>query len=266
MKFKSIIILLLLAVGFSPTVKGQSTALQPFEGATHTYQWNGLQSGDDYEFYLTADASGQVILDDGASGEFDFIGSRGGKVANGQSSASVPIKWNLGSSLHAYYLWFKVTAPGGCSNYSYVGVQPQINRFDLLSENVPADNTVSCPAVAASDGFNPMASAYDAGTTTLKFVVRRVNGTDNKLTASAGDTYDWFFEPVLTVDPASNRAVSIVSIVGSKSGTLSANANNLYTVNGSDNEVIVTVAVKNVPGTSQDVKLNIRNQGELKTN
>ena len=263
---KSIIIFILLAAGVSPTAKGQSSALQPFEGATHTYQWNGLQSGDDYEFYLTADASGQVVLDDGASGEFDFVDNRSGKVANGQSSASVPIRWNLGSSLHTYYLWFKITAPGGCSNYAYVGVQPQINRFDLLSENVPADNTVSCPAVAASDGFNPMASAYDAGTTTLKFIVRRVNGTDNKLTANAGDTYDWFFEPVLSVDTTTKSAISIISIVGAKSGTLTANANGLISVNGADNEVTVTVAVQNIPGTSQDVKLSIRNQGEMKTN
>lgn len=263
---KTIIILLLLAAGFGPAAKGQSTALQPFEGATHTYQWNGVQSGGDYEFYLTADASGQVVLDDGVSGEFDFMGNRTGKIATSQTSVSVPIKWNLGSSLHVYYLWFKVTAADGCSNYRYVGVQPQINKFDLLSENVPADNTVSCPAVAANDGFNPLASGYDAGTTILKFVVRRVNGTDNKLTASAGDTYDWFFEPVLSVDPATNSAISIVSIIGAQSGVLTANADKLFMVNGVDNEVTVTVAVKNVPGTSQDVKLNIRNQGEMKTN
>jgi len=37
-------------------------------------------------------------------------------------------------------------------------------------------------------------------------------------------------------------------------------------VNGTDNEVTVTVAVKNVPGTSQDVKLMIKNQGENRTN
>jgi hypothetical protein len=186
-------------------------------------------------------------------------------VIGNDGTAVTQVQWNKGASGRIYYLWLEASI-SGCSNRINIQIAPQINRFDLLSENVPADNTVSCPSVAASDGFNPMASAYDAGTTTLKFIVRRVNGTDNKLTASAGDTYDWFFEPVLTVDPASTSAASIVSIVGNKSGTLSANANNLYTVNGSDNEVTVTVAVKNVPGTSQDVKLNIRNQGEEQTN
>jgi len=135
-----------------------------------------------------------------------------------------------------------------------------------LSENIPVDNTISCPAVASTDGFNPLAPAYDAGTTTLKFIVRRVNGTDNKLTAQAGDSYDWFFEPVLSVDPAFNAGISILSIVGVNSGKLVANANSLYTVNGTDSEVTVTVAIKNVPGTSQDVKLMIKNQGENRTN
>ena len=229
----------------------------------HAYICNGITAGADFEFYLTANADGSGRYDDGLTGEFDIINSKG--VIGNDGTAITQVQWNRGAAGHIYYLWLEASI-SGCSNRISIQIAPQINRFDLMSENVPADNTVSCPAVAASDGFNPMASAYDAGTTTLRFVVRRVNGTDNKLTASAGDTYDWFFEPVLTVDPASNSAVSIVSIVGSKSGTLSANANNLYTVNGSDNEVTVTVAVKNVPGTSQDVKLNIRNQGEMKTN
>jgi hypothetical protein len=259
---KYIIIAVLLAVGFSPTAQAQSSALHPFEGATHTYQWNGLQSGDDYEFYLTADAGGNVILDDGANAQFDFLSNRVGKVGVGVSSASVPIRWNTGASASAYYLWFKVSAPGGCSNKTFVGITPQMNHFDLLSENIPVDNTVSCPAVAPSDGFNPMASAYDAGTTTLKFIVRRVNGTDNKLTVQTGDTYAWSFEPVLTVDPVLNTGISIVSIVGVNSGKLVADANRLYTVKGTDNEVTVTVAVKNVPGTSQEVKLMIKNQIE----
>jgi hypothetical protein len=265
-QLKNIIIAVLLAAGFSPTAKAQSSALHPFEGATHTYQWNGLQGGDDYEFYLTADASGSVVLDDGANGQFDFIGNRAGKIGAGESSASVPIRWNNGASSSAYYLWFKVTAAGGCSNYRYVGIQPQLNRFDLMSENIPIDNTISCPAVASTDGFNPLASAYDAGTTTLKFIVRRVNGTDNKLTVQTGDTYDWSFQPFLSVDPAFSQGISIVSIVGVNSGKLVADVNNLYSVTGTDNEVTVTVAVKNVPGTSQDVKLMIKNQGESRTN
>jgi hypothetical protein len=256
-------IILLLLLAFGQAAIAQSTARRPYEGAMHAYTCNGITVGAGFEFYLTANADGSGRYDDGLTGEFDIINSKG--VVGSDGLAFTQVQWNKGASGHIYYLWLEASI-SGCSNRINIQIAPQINRFDLMSENVPADNTVSCPAVAASDGFNPMASAYDAGTTTLKFVVRRVNGTDNKLTASTGDTYDWFFEPVLTVDPATNSAVSIVSIAGSKSGTLSANTNNLYTVNGGDNEVTVTVAVKNVPGTTQDVKLNIRNQGEMKTN
>lgn len=258
------IIILLLLFAFGQAAVAQSTARQPYEGALHSYACNGISAGAVFEFYITASADGSGRYDDGLTGEFDIINTKG--IVGNDGLASTPIQWNKGASLHIYYVWLEATDAGGCSNRINIQITPQTNQFDLLSENIPVDNTVSCPAVAASDGFNPMASAYDAGTTTLKFIVRRVNGTDNKLTADAGDSYDWFFEPVLAVDPASNAGISIVSIVGAKSGKLSANAGNLFTVNGADNEVTVTVAVKNVPGTSQDVKLTVRNQGESRTN
>jgi hypothetical protein len=263
-KFKHIIILVLLAVGFSPTARAQSTARQPYEGALQTYTCNGITVGAGYQFYITANANGNGHYDDGLTGEFDIINANGKVGADGL--ASTQIQWNIGASAHVYYVWLEATDAGGCSNRINIQVTPQINHFDLLSENIPVDNTVSCPAVAPSDGFNPMASAYDAGTTTLKFIVRRVNGTDNKLTAQTGDTYSWSFEPVLTVDPVLNTGISIVSIVGVNSGKLVADVNRLYTVKGTDNEVTVTVAVRNVPGTSQEVKLMIKNQIENQSN
>ena len=263
MKLFNHLIILLLLFAFAQTAIAQSTARQPYEGAMHAYICNGITAGADFEFYLTANADDSGRYDDGLTGEFDIINSKG--VIGNDGTAVTQVQWNKGASGHIYYLWFEASI-SGCSNRINIQITPQINRFDLLSENVPADNTVSCPAVAASDGFNPMASAYDAGTTTLRFIVRRVNGTDNKQTASTGDTYDWFFEPVLSVDTTTKSAISIISIVGAKSGTLTANANGLISVNGTDNEVTVTVSVQNIPGTSQDVKLSIRNQGEMKTN
>jgi len=263
-KLKHIIILVLLAVGFSPTANAQSTARQPYEGALQTYTCNGISAGALYNFYITANADGSGYYDDGLTGEFDIINAKGKVGVDGL--ASTQIQWNAGASSHIYYVWLEATDNGGCSNKINIQITPQINKFDLLSENIPVDNTMSCPAVASTDGFNPLAAAYDAGTTTLKFIVRRVNGTDNKLTAQAGDTYNWSFEPVLSVDPAYNLGISIVSIVGVNSGKLVADANNLFTVAGTDNEVTVTVAIKNVPGISQDVKLTIKNQIENQSN
>lgn len=264
MKLFNHLINLLLLLAFGQAARAQSTARQPYEGALHTYTCNGITAGAGFEFYLTANADGSGRYDDGLTGEFEILNSKG--IVRGDGLASTPIQWNKGASAHIYYVWLEASISGGCANRISIQISPQANHFDLLSENIPVDNTMSCPAVASTDGFNPLASAYDAGTTMLKFIVRRVNGTDNKLTAQAGDSYDWFFEPVLSVEPALNSGISVVSIVGVNSGKLTANANNLYTVNGTDNEVTVTVAIRNVPGTSQDVKLTIRNQGESRSN
>lgn len=261
---KHIIIIVLLLFAFGQTAKAQSSARQPYEGAMHTYTCNGISVGADYNFYITANADGSGVYDDGLTGEFDILNAKG--LVGDDGLATTQIKWNIGASAHIYYLWLEATVQGGCSNHIRIQISPQLNLFDMLSENIPVDNTMSCPSVASTDGFNALASNYDAGTTTLKFIVRRVNGTDNKLTAQAGDSYDWSFEPVLSVDPAYNTGISIVSIVGVTSGNLTKNENQLYTVNGADHEVTVTVAIKNLPGTSQDVKLMIKNQGESHTN
>jgi hypothetical protein len=257
---KHIIILVITLFVFGQAAQSQSTARNPYEDAIHEYTCNGISKGAGYEFYITANADGNGRYDDGLTGEFDILNPKGTVGQNGL--ASTPIKWNTGAAAHVYYLWLKANDVGGCSNFIQIQISPQINQFDLLSENISINNTVSCPAVASIDGFNPLASAYDAGTTTLKFIVKRINGTDNKLTASAGDTYDWKFEPALSVDPVTNTGILIVSVVGLNSGNLVADSNRLYTVNGADNEVTVTVAIKNVFGTAQDVKLMIKNQIE----
>lgn len=260
---KHIIILVLLAAGFSPTALAQSTALRPYEGALHTYACNGISVGAGYEFYITANADGSGRYDDGLTSEFDIINSNG--VVSGDGLASTQIQWNIGASAHIYYVWLEATITGGCSNRISLQISPQASQFDLMSENIPADHTVSCPSVSSSDGFNVLASAYDAGSTTVQFKISRVNGTDNKLTAQTGDTYDWSFEPVLSVNPDWNLGISILSVTGVNSGKLTANSDRIYTVSGTDNEVTVTVAIKNLPGTVQDIKLKIRNQSEDQT-
>ena len=261
---KHIIILAITLFAFGQAAQSQSTARQPYESALHTYTCNGINEGADYQFYITANADGSGRYNDGLTGEFEIINAKG-KVG-GDRLASTQIKWNKGASSHIYYVWMDASISGGCVNQINIQITPQINKFDMLSENIPVDNTISCPAVASTDGFNPLASAYDAGTTTLKFIVRRVHGTDNRSTVQTGDTYDWSFQPVLSVDPAFSQGISIVSIVGVHSGKLVADINNLYSVAGTDDEVTVTVAVKNVPGTSQDVKLTIQNQSESRSN
>lgn len=264
MKDSRTIIILLLLLVFGQAAIAQSTAFRPYEGALHTYTCNGISAGARYDFFITANADGSVRYDDGLTGEFDILDATG--VVGTDGLASTGIQWKLGASAHIYYLWLEATDQGGCSNRINIQVSPQVNQFNLLSENIPADNTVSCPSTAGINGFSAMASAYDAGSTALKFKVRRVNGTEDKSTIQSDDTYSWYFEPVLSVDPLINNDITIISVEGANSGTLLPNARHIYTVNGADNEVTVTVVVRNIPGTFQDVKLMIRNQGENRSN
>jgi hypothetical protein len=68
--------ILLIALGFgafSANVKAQSTPMNPYEGATHTYVVNGLTSGTEYVFYVSSTEDGKAVLDDGSAFEFDFL-------------------------------------------------------------------------------------------------------------------------------------------------------------------------------------------------
>lgn len=239
---------------FALTAKAQSLPAQPYEGATHTYMVNGLTPGVEYAFFMASQTDGSGILDDGSTYEFDFLGSPSGTVPQGQSTASVPVMWQNGASQHEYFLGITITNPGGCSTNRFLRILPQINAFDLLSENIPVDNTVSCPAIANADGFNPLDTEYSAGSTTLQFKVRREGGNRG-----------WSFEPLVTIKPEWNLDVAIVSVTGTNAGTLVADASNMYTVPASDDEVIVTLNVKNYEGTEQVVTLEVRNQKEEQT-
>jgi len=265
---KNIIITVTLLLAFGLTANAQSSALKPFEGATHTYRWSGLQEGLDYDFYLTADQGGMSVLDDIALGEFDFVTSPTGTVGVGENSASVDIAWNAGAALHTYYVWFKVTNTSGCSNYRYVPVEPQWSQFDLLSENVPLDNTRSCPDVSSANGFNALEPNVPggAGYTNIVFRVRRENGTDNHLTADAGDTYNWSFIPNLSIDPDLSLGKVVISVAGETSGSIVADLNERYSVSGFDDEVLVTVSIENAPGYDLDVTMTVTEQREDETN
>lgn len=251
---KALYVLVILLCAISLAGMAQSSPTHPYEGATHTYVVNGLTPGTDYLFYVSAHEDGSGVLDDGSTFEFDFLNSPNGTVGQNESIAKLPVVWNNGAASYAYYLWIELSKPGGCSTRRGLKILPQANQFDLLSENLPVDNTASCPAISEADGFNPLASAYEAGTTTLKFKVRREGGNRG-----------WMFEPVVNIDPSWNIDVAVVLVASASAGYLEANASNLYTVPASDDEVIVTVAVRNYEGTEQVVTLEVRNQKEDKT-
>lgn len=261
---KHIIICVLMLLTSVFTAKAQSTALSPYEGATHTYTWSGLAQGLEYALYITADADGGGLYDDGLTGDFDIYNSTGTVGADGL--AATDISWNVGAASNVYYFWLEASFPGGCSNKRSVRVTPQLNQFDLLSENIPITNTVSCPETNTAQGFDPNVDTYSAGSTVLQFKVIRENGTDNTLTAMAGDTYDWSFIPQLAVDPDLGLTNVIITVEGVNSGVVLADGSNRYSISGLDDEVTVTVSIGNAPGYDLDVSLNITDVQEDKTN
>jgi hypothetical protein len=265
-RFRHIIGVVLLLLAVSYTARAQSTALRPYEGADHSYIFSGLVEGLNYEFYITANADGTGLYDDGSTGEFDFLTSPTGTIGAEESAASVQIGWNSGASLNIYYLWLELTGTNGCSNRRYVEIVPQVNAFDLLSENIPDTNTESCPSTDTDDGFDPFDPVNYTGSTTLHFLVKRENGTVDNVSPEPGDTYDWSFIPTLEVDPGLGLTSKIESITGTSSGEISPDIDGRYTVNGLDDEVIVTVSVENGPGYDRDVTLAVTQQSEERTN
>lgn len=253
-----------MLLAFGQIVKAQNTLLTPYEGSIHNYTCNGISVGVDYRFYITANSDGSGIYDDGLTGEFDILNTNG--VIGEDGLAATDVSWNTGASEHIYYLWLEATIPGGCSNNIHLRITPQVNDFDMLSQNVPVTNTRSCPELDTDNGHNPSSTAYNAGSTQLLFRVVRENGTDNSLTATAGDTYDWSFVPVLNVDPEALALGRIViSIVGTNSGVITPVAGR-YSVSGLDDEVLVTVSIQNAPGYTLDVRFGVSEQREDNTN
>lgn len=251
---KSFFITLLVSLAFVYYANAQSMPSEPYEGAIHTYVVNGLAPGTAYAFFMASNPDGSGIMDDGSLAEFDFLDETSGIVPDGDNSISFPVMWKVGSAQHLFYLILNLTNREGCSVKRALRIVPQVNIFDVLTENIPFDNTESCPAVTEIDGFNALASEYNAGTTTLQFRVKRDGGNRG-----------WAFEPAVAVKPEWNLEVAVVSVTAANAGILVADATNLYNVPATDNEVIVAVAVRNYEGTEQLITLEIINQKEEKT-
>lgn len=212
-KHTIITLLLLISVGFS--AQAQGTALQPFEGAIHTYMWDGLQEGMEYEFYVTADAGGNSVFDDGVTEEFDFMTTANGTVAEGNSAASAQIQWNPGAALKNYFLWIKVTGTSGCSNYRYVGILPAPNNrsigFDVVASNEcfsPGGNGFELPVSLLANNGEPLPK--DHYPVNVSFTV---NGTEHQQVLEFGTTALQIAETQFAANHAQDTQV-LVEITG----------------------------------------------------
>lgn len=212
-KYTIITLLLLISFGFS--AQAQGTALQPFEGATHTYMWDGLQEGVEYEFYVTADAGGNSVFDDGVTKEFDFLTTANGTVNGGNSAASAQVHWNPGAALTSYFLWIKITGTSGCSNYRFVEILPQPNNrsigFDVVASNEcfsPGGNEFELPvSFLGNDGELLAQNQFPIN------VDFTVNGTAYQQNMQSADENLQIESAMFAADPAQDTQV-LVEITG----------------------------------------------------
>ena len=181
------------------------------EGATHSYGWNGLQEGMEYEFYLSSNSDGSGVYDDELTTEFDFVNNNTGEIETGENTAFVNISWNEGASANSYYLWINVTDPDGCSNYSYVRITPQPNNrtigFDL---NAGADcfnpegNTFETTFSVLGNNGEPLPAEYYP--LELNFTV---NGNPHNLTVEANNNILQIEEDWFSANPEQNTNVVV---------------------------------------------------------
>lgn len=194
---KKILLSLVICLGlvsFASLTFAQSTAVEPYDGATHTYTFAGVEANASYEFYVTAtndhtaaSIPGFGLFVDGAGDPIAGTGIIG--AANGP--ASIKINWSATASADyptGVYLFLRVTAQGsscGFGNYKGVHIVPVLNDFNVTVADLGALANPSCADISALQPVinnNPLDLAdethYDPGTTTMSFEIERKTGTN----------------------------------------------------------------------------------------
>jgi len=247
---KRIIILTMLCigfVGFSTKSFAQSTQIDPFAGATHTYGFADIEAKASYEFYVSTstdhtDATaiitnfGKFVNNDG-----DEIAATG-TIGATAGPASIKIRWddNAASlnSGNGVYLYLKVTAEGdSCGepgNYKGVHITPVANTFDIAVTGPTID-----PDCFDITGLQPIinktvptaTNEYVPGETSFTFTITRKTGSN----AWSGDYSVSCSEGTVpfTID-------ATAAAIGDKAGTITGETGD---------SVTVTVKMVNTPGT-----------------
>ena len=249
---KRIVILMMLCisfVGFTTKTFAQSTAVEPYDGAKHTYTFGNVEANSTYKFYVSTSTAaygvGSEVADFGA-----FTGTGTGTIGATNGNASVEITWASDAAAKygtGLYLFLAVTAPGdpcsGPGNYKAVRITPKASEFNLAV----VDDSATDPTCSDLTSLKPVINLtdinvndeYDPGTTTLTFTITRTNSTNawsGAYTLTSSDN---------TVEFTAN---TVASAAGSVSGVIANEANDTH---------VVTVVVTNKPGSNPTFTLNI---------
>ncbi|RXQ97728.1 hypothetical protein EO244_02260 [Ancylomarina salipaludis] len=239
-------------VGFSTKSFAQSTQINPFDGATHTYGFADVEANASYEFYVVASDNhlGTVITDFG-----QFVDAAGDPLTDGKGTigavpgnASIKIKWSETLSTtypDGVYLFLKVTAQGstcGVGNYKGIYIDAVPNDF-----NVAVVGPATDPDCNDITGIQPIINKtvatatdeYDPGKTSFTFTLTRENSTNDWSGAYTVSCSDGTVPFTINTDAATT---------GDKSGTIT---------NESNKDVVVTVEMINTPGANPTFTLTM---------
>ncbi|WP_372641070.1 hypothetical protein [Ancylomarina sp.] len=237
-------------VSFASQTFAQSTAVEPYDGAKHTYTFSDVEANATYKFYVSTSVAaygvGSEVADFGA-----FTGTGTGLIGGTNGDAAVEITWATDAAAKygaaGVYLFLEVTAASstcGVGNYKAVHIMPKSNNF-----NVDVVATITNPSCASLVALQPVVNDADinvntdyvAGTTTMTFDITRQNAT-NKWSGG----YD-----VTCSDATVSFTISgAPAATGTKSGTIAAETNNTVTV---------TLVMTNTPGSNPTFTLTMTN-------
>ncbi|RXQ97729.1 hypothetical protein EO244_02265 [Ancylomarina salipaludis] len=160
--------------------------LQPYNGATYDYTFNGIQQGLLYEFYFSNSADGINKVGEIAAMASSMTGATG--TVGSDNKATVSVEWpSNAAGTYATGLWLFVHVKDAdestiCHNYNAVFIQPIANNFDVLVTNdKTGDATTSdvCPDISGLKAVVAPTPGYEAGTTTMNFTFNRSGSTNN---------------------------------------------------------------------------------------
>lgn len=249
---KKLLLSLVICLGlisFASQTFAQSTAVEPYDGAKHTYTFSNVEANATYKFYVStsvvAYGVGTEVTDFGA-----FTGTGIGTIGGVDGDAAVEITWaadaaaNYGTT--GLYLFLAVTVSGdpcgGPGNYKAVHIMPKSNNF-----NVDVVATVTNPSCASLATLQPVVNDADinvntdyvAGTTTMTFDITRENSTNNWSGGYDVTCSDVTVPFTISAAPAAT---------GTKSGTIVAETSNTVTV---------TLVMTNTPGSNPTFTLTM---------
>jgi Fe-S cluster assembly iron-binding protein IscA len=163
-KMKNLFFLFSLVVllGISASVMGQSTGTAPYPGATHTYT-------------ATANAGSTFVWSVTKGDLTTAITATDLTLTNG-TTAVATILWASTVTTGTDYYVRVVETNGGCSNTKILKVTPVPSAFNVV---IAADNTTDCYDAAPTVALNSGVIEYTHGTSTVSYTFTQTNTQGN---------------------------------------------------------------------------------------